>query len=153
MNERLVAVGWIAGLGCLALLISEAHFNQAPPLASMNAELHVVDATPFLERPPKGATYGVLPAASVRFVIPNVCNKNACALPPAISNLKPGETIRIWRDALKVWQLEAINGGSYTYRQAVAESEAAKANAYLWYLAGLLVGVVLVVWGHAKSAP
>ena len=72
-------------------------------------QVHVVDAIPFHERPPKGATYGVLSAVSIRFVISNVCNRNPCALPPAVANLKPGETVRVWRDALTVWQLEAAN--------------------------------------------
>jgi hypothetical protein len=150
MSRPWKSVGILASIGAV-VLIGITAVDDAPPLQSLTNETYQVDDSAYLHKLPKAPTIAVLPAGGVELVIRNVCNGDECQVPREFKQLKRDDKITVWREGRTIWQAKVEQGQTYSYRQAVAEMNKAKATSYLMYGALLCVGllVTLFTWRGA----
>lgn len=143
-------MGIVISVGAVALIINTA-IEEAPPLQSLTTTILRVDGAAYLHKPSKAPAVAVLPAGGIELVIRNVCNEADCQIPAGLRQLQRNDRVTVWREGRTVWQAKVDSGTIYSYRQAVAEMNHAKAKSYLTCTALLAAGllVILLAWRNA----
>lgn len=117
MSDRRKTLGVIFLVTGLAGAIIPA-FEPRPTKASLRDSAVTLTQAPYVAKPGKGPSCGLLPTDLFTLRLASICGWS-CKLPDEIAALTSGQELRVLRDGTRVWQVTVDEEIVYSYEQAV----------------------------------